>query len=220
MGEIKKLFRIGMDLFFRTGLIILFLLLTTRSATRIGADAGAAHQAIRQVWIFTALFLDAFAVTGQSLIGYFIGPKNYEAVKNACFVVCLWSLITGAVLGVGMYVFTDLVTDLLVPGEAVLLFMPAWTLAFLFQPVNALAFATDGIHWGTGDYRYLRNVVAVASLLGGVAIYLLNEAAPDALTQVWIIIAFWITIRAFFGILRIWPGIGNSPIQKISPKVS
>ncbi len=35
--------------------------------------------------------------------------------------------------------------------------------ALLFQPINAFAFATDGIHWGTGDFRYLRNAMLGAS---------------------------------------------------------
>ena len=86
-----------------------------------------------------------------------------------------------------------------------------------FFCVAALSFATDGIHWGTGDYRYLRNVVALASISGGAAIFLLNEGAKGALTKVWVIIVFWLGIRAVFGILRIWPGIGKSPISKISP---
>jgi len=122
-------------------------------------------------------------------------------------------------LGLGMYVFTGQVRGGLVPEAAVGVFLPAWTMALVSQPVNALAFATDGIHWGTGDYRYLRNVVALASLSGGAAIYFLDEAAPDALTRVWIIMVFWLTVRAVFGVLRIWPGIGKSPIKEISPKL-
>jgi MATE family multidrug resistance protein len=43
------------------------------------------------------------------------------------------------------------------------LFFPAWTAAALIQPIGALAFVTDGIHWGTGDFRYLRNVVVLAT---------------------------------------------------------
>ena len=50
-----------------------FLVLTIRAATQIGPEAGAVHQAIRQVWVLTALLLDAFALSGQSLVGYFLG---------------------------------------------------------------------------------------------------------------------------------------------------
>jgi len=211
--DAKKLFIIGRDLFFRTGLIIGFLLLTTRTATRIGPDAGAAHQAIRQVWIFTALFLDAFAVTGQSLIGYFMGSKWYKEAKRISFVVCVWSFVTGLGLSLSMWLGQDIVIAVLVPAESLNVFISAWMVAAIAQPVNGLAFATDGIHWGTGDYRFLRNVVFVASFFGVVAIYLLNEGSPDALTWVWVTIGGWLGIRAVFGVLRIWPGIGTSPFK-------
>ena len=79
------------------------------------------------------------------------------------------------------------------------------------MPLNALSFATDGIHWGSGDYRFLRNVMMLATACGTIGIWLLNEQAAGALTQVWLVTAGWITLRAVFGMLRVWPGIGNSP---------
>lgn len=63
IGDAKKLMKIGQDMFFRTGSLIIFLLLATRSATRLGPDSGAAHQAMRQIWIFTTLLLDSSAIT-------------------------------------------------------------------------------------------------------------------------------------------------------------
>ena len=63
---------VGRDLFLRTGLLVVFIVLGTRAATQIGVESGAAHQAIRQIWLLTALALDAFAAAAQSLVGYFI----------------------------------------------------------------------------------------------------------------------------------------------------
>jgi len=83
----------------------------------------------------------------------------------------------------------------------------------LVQPLNALAFGTDGILWGTGDFRFLRNVVTAATLCGVAALYMVDKNYPGALTWIWIITGVWITIRALFGVLRIWPGIGNSPFK-------
>ncbi len=103
---------------------------------------------------------------------------------------------------------------LLVPPSAMGLFLPAWTIAAVVQPINALAFATDGIHWGTGDYGYLRNAVIFATTCGAIAIYLLDETMAGALTWIWLISAFWIVIRALFGVIRIWPGLGNSPLKR------
>jgi len=63
------LLRVGRDLFIRSGSLTLFILFSTRVATQMGPEAGAAHQVIRQVWFFTALVLEAFATTAQSLVG-------------------------------------------------------------------------------------------------------------------------------------------------------
>jgi MATE family multidrug resistance protein len=207
------LMRIGGDLFVRTGLLTLFLLLATRTATRIGAETGAAHQAVRQVWIFTALFLDAFALTGQSLVGYFIGARSLEQARRVAKVVCIWSLGCGVALGMGMWAGRNLVAELLAPAAAIAVFFPAWSVAALFQPLNALSFATDGIHWGTGDFRFLRNAVMVATTVGIGGLFLIDLDDPGALTWVWLVTGLWIFIRAFFGISRIWPGLGNSPLR-------
>jgi MATE family multidrug resistance protein len=204
---------VGRDLLVRTGLLTSFLLLTTRAATSIGAEAGAAHQAVRQVWLFTALVLDAFAATAQSLVGYFRGAAMIAEARRVAFVACAWSLGTGAALGAVMMASGDLVAAALVPPEARALFGPAWMAAALMQPLNALSFATDGIHWGTSDYRYLRNVMFLATGAGATAILLLDIPAAGALTLIWVITAGWIAIRAVLGVARIWPGLGASPLR-------
>jgi MATE family multidrug resistance protein len=90
--------------------------------------------------------------------------------------------------------------------------MPAWLVAAAAQPISALSFATDGIHWGTGDFRYLRNVVVLATGGGVIAIQLLDLSQPESFTRIWLIVAFWILIRGLLGVLRIWPGIGKGPL--------
>lgn len=211
--DAKRLFVVGRDLLIRTGLLTAFLLLATRAATRIGADAGAAHQAIRQVWLFAALALDAFAATAQSLVGYFVGAEMRAEARRVAFVACAWSLGTGGALAAAMLAFTGLVAAALVPPPAREIFGPAWIACAAMQPINALSFATDGIHWGTSDYRYLRNAMLAATALGAAGIWLLDEGAAGALTLVWIVTGGWIAVRAFFGVARIWPGIGRSPLR-------
>jgi MATE family multidrug resistance protein len=213
MGDFLRILQIGRDLFIRTGLLTAFFIFTTRTATRIGPDAGAAHQAIRQVWVFTALFLDAYAITGQSLIGFFIGPGRREQARHVARLVCGWSAATGVILSAAMWLGQDVVVRLLLPPSAIDIFFSAWLIVAISQPINALAFATDGIHWGTGDFRFLRNVMISATTFGGIAIYLLDKTVSGALTWIWLITACWITLRAAFGVIRIWPGVGKSPLK-------
>lgn len=213
-AEVGRLLRIGQDLFIRTGMITLFLLLATRAATQLGPADGAAHQAIRQIWIFTALFLDAYAVTGQSLTAFFAGAGQIDLARRVARLVCLWSLFTGLVLALAMVTGRMAVIALFVPDKAVAAFIRAWWIALLAQPVNALAFATDGIHWGMGDFRFLRNVVLAATTASACLLFWLSGHGGFSLSWIWIITGLWTLIRAGAGLLRIWPGTTGSPLRR------
>ncbi|MBT3339184.1 MAG: MATE family efflux transporter [Anaerolineae bacterium] len=212
-ADVKRLLSVGGDLFVRTGLLTFFLAFTTRAATRIGADAGAAHQAIRQVFLFTSLALDAYATTVQSLVGYFVGRDAFSWAKKVVWVGAKLSLWTGLVLGTLMWFGRGLVIDILVPATAVGIFIPAWAVSALSQPINAVAFLTDGAHWGTGDYRFLRNAMIAATLVGVTGVQIVNPSSSNALLWVWIVVTGWAATRAIFGWLRFSPGIGQSPFH-------
>jgi MATE family multidrug resistance protein len=216
LSDTLRLLTIGRDMLFRTGSLILFLLLATRLATGIGPESGAVHQAIRQVWVFTALFLDATAVVAQSVIGFYFGSGELVKARRVARLVCGWSFFIGLCLMLFMFAVADGVAKLLVPTGGTDLFLPAWMVASLFQPIAAIAFVTDGIHWGTGDFRYLRNVVLFATLCSAFSLWCIEYFGFASLTLIWWITGGWIVIRAILGILRIWPGSPRSPLAYIS----
>jgi len=100
-----------------------------------------------------------------------------------------------------------------VPERARALFATAWWIAVVAQPLNALAFVTDGILWGAGDYRYMRNAMVVASVAAGLLLLSLDVTRPDVIVKVNAVIVGWIVIRAGAGLLRVWPGVGRSPLR-------
>ena len=212
-AEARGLLRIGGDLFLRTGSLTLFLLLTTRVATQAGEASGAAHQAIRQFWTFTALGLDALAITAQSLVAFFLGAAAVRQARRVAAVGAFWGVALGLLLLLGMLLGQGRIAALLVPADALAVFGVPWLLAALAQPLNALAFVTDGIHWGTADFRYLRNGMILATLAAGGLLLLVDPADPDALTWIWAVTAFWIGLRTAWGCLRIWPGVGRAPLS-------
>jgi MATE family multidrug resistance protein len=209
----KRLLRVGSDLFFRTGSLILFIVLTTRAATLLGADAGAAHHVIRQFWILSALLLDAFGAAAQSLIGFFLGAGQLRYARRAAAIACLWGAGTGIALTIAMIATTGAVAAAFLPPEVHHMFDAAWLAYALAQPANALAFVTDGIHWGTSDYRFLRNAMLASTGAGLLALYWIDPIGPNALSVIWVITAGWIVIRTAFGMTRIWPGFGASPLK-------
>ncbi len=212
LSEARRLLKIGGDLFIRTAALTFYLLLTTRVATQAGVQAGAAHQAIRQFWIFATLGLDALAITAQTLVGFFVGTKWIAQARRVAFYSCGWGMGLGVLLGAGMWVGRQGIAMLLVPPEAQAIFFLPWLAAALVQPVNALAFVTDGIHWGTGDFAYLRNGVLLATAVGSVCLWLIDTTPAKVLVWIWVATVVWIGVRAVWGVLRIWPGVGEAPL--------
>ena len=199
LSQSKKLLNVGGDIFIRTGLLTFFLAYTTRVATSIGADAGAAHQAIRQIYLFSALALDAYASTVQSLVGYFIGRDSLVWAKKVVWTGAKWSLGTGIAMAILAWVGRGLVMDALVPASAASVFLPAWAVSSLSQPINAVAFLTDGAHWGRGDYPFLRNAMIISVLIGVIGIWLVDLSSPHALMGIWLAIFALTLSRAIFG---------------------
>ena len=213
----RRFFLIGRDLALRTGFAQLFMLAATWTALQISVEAGAAHQALRQLWMFLAFLLDAYAVTAQSLIGYFLGARRIDIARQAARLACRWALGTGGALFLALLLGERLLAFLFVPPSAQALFMTGLLICAVTQPLNALSFVTDGIHWGTGDYAYLRNAMIVATGTGALVLLGIDPTHAQAFAQVWLAMAVWIIIRATFGLLRIWPGIGKAVLRLSEP---
>ena len=98
-------------------------------------------------------------------IFYFLGSRQLEQARKVAYLTGVWGLAAGILLTIVMVVGRNLASGLLVPNSALSLFMPAWLVAAA-QPISALPFATDGIHWGTGDFRYLSMTVVLATGCG------------------------------------------------------
>ncbi|WP_250645487.1 MATE family efflux transporter [Salidesulfovibrio onnuriiensis] len=215
LADMRKLFSIGGDLFIRTGLVLLFLSLCTRVANHAGAVEGAAYQAIRQFFIFAALFMDAFAITGQSLVGFFIGRQDVRNARRVAVYTCWWSVGTGVGLCAAMILGVEWVAWLLVPPEARAAFDGAWITLSLILPVMSLACATDGIHWGMGDFKYLRNAMLGAVLVAAPVVLLFDALGlENILVWVWSGTGIWALVRSGFGVARIVPGIGRAPLRR------
>lgn len=205
-----RLLAVGRDLFIRTGSLLAFIIVSTRFANMLGADSGAAHQVVRQFWILNALLLDAFGAAAQSLIGFFLGAAQVAHARQVARVACIWGLAAGVATLCTMLAVQGLVAEAFLPQPARAIFAGAWMTCAFAQPINALAFVTDGIHWGTSDFRFLRNAM-LASTGGGLIALVVTD--PD-LTGVWIITGAWITVRTAFGLARIWPGFGRAPLRE------
>ena len=209
----RGLLSTGVDLFLRAAALNGFLIMGTRRATLIGAEAGAVHQVVRSTWFFNALFLDSFAISGQSLVAHFLGRRDRRRARHVALVVCQWSFGTGAVLGLLMLVCQPWVQKVYIPAEAVALFGMPWLIAAVTQPVSGLSFGTDGVQFGSSDFAFLRNSVLSALVAGVSLMWSVEVDSPHAMDFVWWSFTAWAAVRAAAGTLRVWPGLGAAPLK-------
>ena len=212
-SRVAALFVVGRDMVLRTASLLFFMLLATRVALQMGAPSGAANQAIRQIWMLLAFLLDAYAASAQTLVAYFCGAGRTDLARRVAGVSVVWGLATGVALSLGLWLGEPAVAALLVPPEARAVFAAAWPVFVLSQPLSALSFVTDGIHWGTGDYAYLRNGMIAASVLG-IVLLLRIDTGPPQLDAVWLVTLIWVGVRSGYGCVRVWPGVGRAPLAR------
>jgi len=207
-----RLLVVGGNLFLRSALLLVFVTLAGRAATRIGTEAGAAHTLIRSVWMLTAFLLDAYAIVAQSLVGFFVGAQRTPLARRVASVCIEWSVATGIIAGAAMLAGTPWLLAAL-PEGARPLATGAWTIAALSQPLTAVSFGTDGIHWGTADYRFLRNAMLLSTGVGAALLFALDAFGLTTLEWIWGITTLWVVLRAAAGVLRVWPGIGHAQLR-------
>jgi putative MATE family efflux protein len=201
--RIRRQLASARDLGLRTVAFFVAFTVAASVAARAGDAPLAAHQIGAQLWFFTALFLDATAIAAQALIGRLLGAGATD-VAHALAHRLLWA---GTILGVGF-------AAVLAAGYEVI---PAlfssdspvvdqthvlWPWLVLMMPLNGWLFALDGVLFGAGDLRFMRNVTVLAALGGYVPIALLTAQEGWGLTGIWIGLSAFICIRTGVGALR------------------
>ncbi len=86
---------VGRDLIVRAAAFQVAFLTAAGVASRMGTAQIAAHQIGLQLWEFTALLLDSFAIAAQSLVGAALGGSDPSAARQMALQVSRWGLYAG-----------------------------------------------------------------------------------------------------------------------------
>ncbi|KAF3434844.1 hypothetical protein FNV43_RR21931 [Rhamnella rubrinervis] len=186
----------------RTLAVLTTMTLGTSVAARQGPVAMAAHQICIQVWLAVSLLTDAMAASCQALIASHLSKSDYKTVKEITDFVLKLGLFTGvflsAILGISFGSLATLFTrDAEVLGivRSGLLFVSA------SQPLNALAYVYDGLHYGVSDFAYAaRAMMIVGAISSAILLY-----APSiiGLPGVWLGLTIFMGLRTVAGYLRL-----------------
>jgi putative MATE family efflux protein len=175
---------VDVPLLVRTITLRVALLAATYVASVAGTVAVAAHQVAFTVWTLLALALDAIAIAGQAIVGRALGAGDAEGARAATRRMMQWGLVSGALLAVVIIAlraaFVPLFTD---DADVRALLSSVLVVAALFQPVNGVVFALDGVLIGAGDGRYLAlaGVLTLVAFLPLAALVLVTDAGLVAL---------------------------------------
>ncbi|KAI5592525.1 hypothetical protein BDE02_04G157600 [Populus trichocarpa] len=185
----------------RTLAVLTTMTLATSMAARQGAVAMAAHQICMQIWLAVSLLTDALASSGQALIASYSSEGDHKTVKEVTKFVLKIGLVVGvslaAILGVSFGSIATLFTkdaDVLGIVRTGILFVSA------SQPINALAFIFDGLHYGVSDFPYAAKSMMLVGLISSA---FLLYAPITGLPGVWSGLALFMGLRTVAGCVRL-----------------
>ncbi|KAM3376738.1 protein DETOXIFICATION 45, chloroplastic isoform X1 [Capsicum galapagoense] len=186
----------------RTLSVLFTMTLATSMAARQGAVAMAAHQICLQVWLAVSLLTDALAASAQALIASYLSKGDYVVATEITHYVLKIGLVAGVFLAAALGVsFGSLST--LFTKDAEVLGVVSTGLLFVSasQPINALAFIFDGLHYGVSDFAYAaRSMMLVGAISSS---FLLCAPRLLGLPGVWLGLTLFMGLRMMAGVIRL-----------------
>jgi putative MATE family efflux protein len=187
---------LGRDLIVRAAAFQAAFLVAAGVAARMGEAQIAAHQIGMQLWEFTALLLDSFAIAAQSLVGAALGAGDARVAVQLAGQVARWSLGAGtafaAVYAAGWWVIPRVFTSSpAVWHQAHVL----WPWFVLMLPAAGIVFGLDGVLIGAGDVAFMRTLTIVAALGGFVPVTLAAAHWHWGIGGVWAGLTAFILVR-------------------------
>ncbi|CAH8273718.1 unnamed protein product [Arabidopsis lyrata] len=186
----------------RTLSVLMTMTVATSMAARQGVFAMAAHQICMQVWLAVSLLTDALASSGQALIASSASKRDFEGVKEVTTFVLKIGVVTGIALAVVLGMSFSSIAGLFSKDPEVLRIVRKGVLfVAATQPITALAFIFDGLHYGMSDFPYAACSMMV---VGGISsAFMLYAPAGLGLSGVWVGLSMFMGLRMVAGFSRL-----------------
>ncbi|KAB2036038.1 hypothetical protein ES319_D04G195700v1 [Gossypium barbadense] len=185
----------------RTLSVLITMTLGTSMAARQGSLPMAAHQICMQVWLAVSLLTDALATSAQALIASYLSEGELETVKEIANFVLKIGFVTGvllaAILGVSFGYLVPLFTQ---DAEVLGILKTGVLFVSASQPINALAFIFDGLHYGVSDFPYAACSMMLLSAISSA--FLLFAPKVLGLQGVWLGLTLFMALRMTAGFVR------------------
>ncbi|GLT41979.1 hypothetical protein SLA2020_160030 [Shorea laevis] len=173
-------------------------------AARLGSISMAAFQVCLQIWLATSLLADGLAIAGQAILASSFAKKDYE---KALTTASRFALVVGLVLSAILSVVLPFSARFFTKDIGVLQLISFGTpFVVVTQPINALAFAIDGINHGASDFTYSALSMVLVAIVSIICLFVLSFS--HGYVGIWIALCIYMSLRMFAGLFRIGTGSG------------
>ena len=167
--KLLKLFNINFDLFIRTILLTFSFFWITYLSSSLGEEYVAINSILIQLIIVSSFFLDAYAFSTESIIGYSIGKKSEKMFLSAVKNSIVLSFVNGIILSFIFLIFAKEIINLITDIEFLIYLSYKYLLwVIIIPPFASFCYQLDGIFIGATQTQEMRN-----SMIISVTIYIL-----------------------------------------------
>ena len=167
--KIFKLLNINFDIFIRTILLTFAFFWVTYLSSTLGEEYIAINAILIQLIIISSFFLDAYAFSTESIVGYSIGKKSEKmflsSVKNSIEL----SFISGLIISLIFLLVSKDIINLITDIEFLRFLSYKYLLwVIIIPPIASFCYQLDGIFIGATQTKEMRNSMIIC-----VAIYII-----------------------------------------------
>ena len=164
--KILKLFNMNFNIFIRTILLTFAFLMITYQGSKLGENYLAVNSILIQFIIIASFFLDAYAFSTESIIGYTIGRKSKKSFLTTVSNSFEISVITGLIISILYLLFFKLIINYLTDLEYIRFLSYSYMFwIILIPPIASFCYQFDGIFIGASQTTEMRNAMIFSVLL-------------------------------------------------------
>ncbi|MDE6283526.1 MAG: MATE family efflux transporter [Muribaculaceae bacterium] len=167
LDQLKRFFRVNIDVMLRTICLIAVTMWFTRTGAQQGTLILAVNTLLMQLFILFSYMMDGFAFAGEALVGRFVGDRDYRSMKLCVRQLFMWGILWAALFTTLYFVggegFLRLLSD---DGDVITASHEYYLWAVTVPFAGFAAFAWDGVFIGATMTRGL-----VISMAGAMTVF-------------------------------------------------
>ena len=164
--KLFKLLNINFDIFIRTIMLTFSFFWVTYLSSTLGEEYVAINSILIQLIVISSFFLDAYAFSTESIIGYSIGKKSEKMFMTTVKNSIILSFATGLAISVVFLMFAKNIVNLITDIEFLRFLSFKYLLwVIIIPPIASFCYQLDGIFIGATQTKEMRNAMIISVIV-------------------------------------------------------